>query len=175
MRHRRRTHYLGRKLTARVALLRGLVDSLVEHGRIRTTVAKAKELRRHVERAITVGKRGDLNARRLLLSRFPNEKTVTSIIGDLAPRFKSRPGGYTRIMRVGARPGDQAEMALIEFVDYEPGTTSQKKAEKQVEGSKKKSASKDQVKAKRTAARLAQRKRKRLRTLQRTARIEARV
>jgi len=98
--------------------MKGLVNSLVEHGRINTTVAKAKELRRHVEKAITLGKSGDMHARRLLMSRYNNENTVKTIVEDLSKRFKARPGGYTRIIRNGFRPGDNADMALIEFVDY---------------------------------------------------------
>lgn len=119
MRHKAKTAHLGRSTDARIALLRALVNSLVEHGRIKTTVAKAKELRRHAERAVTLGKKGNLAARRLLLSRYPNKDTVKGIMDDLAPRFKTRPGGYTRIMKLGNRPGDCAEMALIEWVDYQ--------------------------------------------------------
>ncbi|MGE3757523.1 MAG: 50S ribosomal protein L17 [Pseudobdellovibrionaceae bacterium] len=118
-RHRRKIKNFSRKFNARKALFRGLVDSLVEHERITTTVEKAKELRRHVEKAITVGKDGDLAARRLLLSRYPQDATVAKIMGDISPRFKSRPGGYTRIIKIGRRPGDTAEMAFIEFVDYD--------------------------------------------------------
>ena len=120
MRHRARVSTFGRKTGPRKALLRGLVTSLVEHGRIKTTLAKAKELRIHAEKAITVGKKEGLHARRLLLARYPNEKTVSTIMDDLAPRFKTRAGGYTRILKLGARPGDNAEMAFIEFVDYAP-------------------------------------------------------
>lgn len=119
MRHNCKVKHFGRASGPRQALFRGLVNSLVEHGRIRTTVSKAKELRRHVERAITIGKKGDLATHRLLLSRYPNQQTVRVIMKDLSPRFSSRPGGYTRIIRLGARPGDQAEMAFIEFVDYQ--------------------------------------------------------
>jgi large subunit ribosomal protein L17 len=93
--------------------------SLVEHGRIKTTIDKAKEVRRHIEKAITVGKSGDLAARRLLLSRIANETAVNSIVSDIAQRMKTRPGGYTRIIKIGRRPGDQAEMAFLEFVDYQ--------------------------------------------------------
>lgn len=117
--HRRATKYFSRKPNARKALLRGLMISLVEHERIATTVEKAKELRRHIEPAITMGRKDDLTARRLLLSRISNEKAVDKIIKDLAPRFASRPGGYTRIIKIGRRPGDTAEMAFIEFVDYD--------------------------------------------------------
>lgn len=117
--HRRRNKNFSRKFNARKALLRGLVTSLVEHGRIATTVDKAKELRRHVEKAITLGKKDDLATRRLLLSRYPNQETVSTIVEDLSKRFKTRPGGYTRIIKIGRRPGDTAEMAFIEFVDYD--------------------------------------------------------
>ncbi len=118
MRHRASTHSFGRRPGPRKALVRGLVTSLVEHGRICTTIAKAKELRKHVEKAITLGKKGSVHARRLLLSRYPNPSTVSTIVDDLGPRFMDRKGGYTRIIKVGARPGDSAEMAFIEFVDY---------------------------------------------------------
>lgn len=118
MRHRVNKHSFGRKTGPRKALIRGLVDSLVERGRIKTTVPKAKELRKYVEKAVTMGKKGDLHARRSLLSKYPNENTVKTLVDDLAVRFKDRPGGYTRIIKLGARPGDAAEMAFIEFVDY---------------------------------------------------------
>lgn len=116
--HRRRVKHFDRESGPRKALLRGLVTSLVEHGRITTTVDRAKEVRRHVEKAITVGKKGDLSATRLLLSRYPNQDAVAKIVKDLAPRFKTRPGGYTRIIKIGRRPGDTAEMAFLEFVDF---------------------------------------------------------
>lgn len=119
MRHRRRVKHFSRKSGARKALIRGLVESLVEHGRIKTTVEKAKEARRHVERAITLGKKGTLAARRLILARYPQVEVMTSIVNDLSVRFKDRPGGYTRIIKLGKRPGDMAEMAYIEFVDYD--------------------------------------------------------
>lgn len=118
MRHNAQVAHFGRSHDARWALIRGLVYSLVEHGRIETTVAKAKELRRHAERAVTHAKKGTLSARRLLLSRFPNEDTVRVLMADLGPRFQTRNGGYTRILKTGKRSGDSAEMALIEWVDY---------------------------------------------------------
>lgn len=120
MRHRSKRHNFHRRPGPRVALIRGMVYSLVEHGRIKTTVARAKEVRRHVEKAITLGRTGTLAARRLLLSRFPNDAVVNTIVTDLKDRFAKRPGGYTRIVRVGARAGDQADMAFLEFVDYVP-------------------------------------------------------
>jgi len=117
--HRRLTKRFSRKTTAKTALIRGLVQSVVEHGRIRTTVEKAKETRRHVEKAVTLAKKGDLAARRLLLSRYPHKETVTRLMSDLSQRFGDRPGGYTRVIKLGVRPGDRAEMAFLEFVDYD--------------------------------------------------------
>lgn len=157
MRHRARVSTFGRKTGPRKALIRGLVTSLVEHGRIKTTLAKAKELRRHVEKAVTMGKKQDLHAQRLLLSRYPNEKTVSSIMKDLAPRFKDRNGGYTRILKLGNRPGDNAEMAFIEFVDYAPKSAGEVDA-------------KEAAKLKKSAARAAVQKKKRVRRLQDQAR-----
>jgi large subunit ribosomal protein L17 len=128
MRHNAQVAHFGRGPDARWALIRGLVYSLVEHGRIETTVAKAKELRRHAERAVTQAKKGTLSARRLLLSRYPNETAVRTLMSDLAPRFGSRNGGYTRILKTGKRLGDSAEMALIEWVDYVLPSKSEDKA-----------------------------------------------
>lgn len=119
MRHRRRVKHFSRKPSARKALLKGLVEALVEHGRIKTTVDKAKETRRHVEKAITLGKKGSVSARRLIFSRYPQVAVVKAIVDDLSVRFKDRSGGYTRIIKLGKRPGDMAEMAFIEFVDYD--------------------------------------------------------
>lgn len=118
MKHRSQVSHFGRNSNQRQALIRGLVYSLVEHGRIQTTLAKAKELRRHVERAITMGKKNTLHARRLLTSRYPSPVTVQKIMTQWSPHFSTRPGGYTRIMRLGARIGDSAEMAIIELLDY---------------------------------------------------------
>jgi large subunit ribosomal protein L17 len=157
MRHKAQVAHFGRDTDHRRAMIRNLVNSLVEHGRIQTTVAKAKELRRHAERAVTLAKKGDLNTRRLLLSRFPHEPTVQALMADLAVRFKTRPGGYTRILKVGSRAGDNAQMALIEWVDYalpakaEEGAdksaakkASPKKAGAKATGTKKKAAKKTQ-------------------------------
>ena len=91
----------------------------MEHERIKTTLVKAKELRRHAEKAITLGKKEPLHAFRLLYSHYPQKQTVKKIIKELSPRFKDRPGGYTRIVKLGARDGDGAEMAFLEFVDYD--------------------------------------------------------
>jgi len=148
MRHKAQVAHFGRDNDHRRALLRNLVNSLVEHGRITTTVAKAKELRRHAERAVTLAKRGDLSARRLLLKRFPHEDTVKVLMSDLAPRFKSRPGGYTRILKLGTRMGDRAEMALIEWVDYTLPAQAETKEGAKKAAPKKKAAAKKAAPAK---------------------------
>src|ERR1700722_19587473 len=101
MRHKAKRHNFHRRPGPRVALIRGYVYSLVQNGRIKTTVARAKEVRRHVEKAITLGKKDSLHARRLLLSRYPNEAVVSLLAGDLQKRFAKRPGGYTRIIKIG--------------------------------------------------------------------------
>jgi large subunit ribosomal protein L17 len=104
--------------------------SLVEHGRIRTTLAKAKELRRHIEPAITLGKKADVASRRLLLSRIPNEQTVSKIISEISKNFADRNGGYTRIIKLDQRPGDKSEMAFLEFVNYDWKADATKKSTK---------------------------------------------
>ena len=148
MRHRARVSTFNLKSGPRKALLRGLVRSLVEHGRIKTTEAKAKELRRHVERAITVAKRGGMHAQRLLLSRYPNPDTVEKLVDDLGPRFMSRAGGYTRILKLGSRVGDKAPMAFIEFVDYKPAVATEEDKDV-LQLAKRKVARRTELKAKR--------------------------
>jgi large subunit ribosomal protein L17 len=125
------------------------VNSLVEYGKIQTTVAKAKELRRHVERAVTLGKNNTLHTRRLLMARFPNVKTVEKILTQWSPHFKNRNGGYTRIMKLGPRPGDSAEMAVIEFLDYAKFAGSDEKpaAKKKTAKAKKSSGSAEKAAA----------------------------
>ena len=162
MRHRAKVQTFGLESGPRKALIRGLVNSLVEHGRIKTTLAKAKELRRHVEKAVTLGKDQSLHAQRLLMSRYPNEATVSTIMKDLAPRFKTRPGGYTRILKLGARPGDNAKMAFIEFVDYAPKVATEADV-------------KEVAKAKKASAKLAVAKKKRILKFQKDARRTQRV
>lgn len=117
--HRRLVKHFSRKSGPRKALLRGLMNSLVEHGRIKTTVTRAKEVRRHIEKAVTLGKKDNLNSIRLLVSRLANQDAALAIVKNIAPRFKDRDGGYTRVIKIGRRPGDTAEMAFLEFVDYD--------------------------------------------------------
>lgn len=126
MRHKVAKKHFGRRNGPKKALIRGLVESLVRDERIKTTLPKAKELRKHVERAITKGKKGTVHARRIILSKYPNKDTMEKIVDDLSVRFKERPGGYTRIRKLGSRPGDQAPVAYIEFVDYVPPVKDEK-------------------------------------------------
>ena len=122
----------GRTHSHKNALLKNLIFALIEHGRIKTTLAKAKELRRHADRLITLGKRGDLNTRRLLLSRYPNKKLIADVFERLVPQFSDRSGGYTRIVKIGNRVGDNAEMAFIEWVVPELITDKQQRKAKPV-------------------------------------------
>jgi large subunit ribosomal protein L17 len=128
MRHRNAHRKLGRISAHRTALLRNQAEALLAHEKIETTVPKAKELRPYVERLITIAKRGvkandpkgvSLSARRLVMRDVLNETVVTKLFDDLAPRFMDRPGGYTRILKLGARRGDAAEIAQIELIGSE--------------------------------------------------------
>jgi len=131
MRHRNAHRKLGRVSEHRIALLRNQATALLMHERIETTLPKAKELRPFVERIITIAKRGvkaadpkgkTLSARRLVMRDVHNEDVVTKLFDELAPRFEARPGGYTRILKLGHRRGDAAEVAQIELVgsEYDP-------------------------------------------------------
>jgi large subunit ribosomal protein L17 len=123
MRHRRAGKKLGRDSAHRKALYSNLAGALIEHGRIKTTVAKAKAVKPFAEQMITLGKRGDLHARRLALAELRSQDVVHQLFADVAPRFADRPGGYTRIVKLGPRYGDAAEMVYLELVDYEPDGT----------------------------------------------------
>ncbi len=114
--HRIAGKKLGRPKDQRVALLRSLAGGVVRHGRIVTTQAKAVETRRFVEKLITHGKKGTLHHRRLALAQVPNQEVVKKVFDELAPRYANRPGGYTRIVKLGSRKGDAAAMALVELV-----------------------------------------------------------
>ena len=119
MRHRVRGRKLGRTTAHRKALFRNQLSALFTHERIITTLAKAKELRPMAERMVTLAGTGSLPARRKVLTWVPDKVIVRRLFDEIAPRFTDRPGGYTRIMRLGRRHGDGAEMAVIEFVDYD--------------------------------------------------------
>ena len=149
MRHNVAHRKLGRVTEHRLALLRNQATALLRHERIETTMPKAKELRPFVERLITIAKRGvaadangngrSLHARRLVLAEIPDKEVVSKLFGTLAPRFAERPGGYIRILRVGFRRGDSAEVAQIELVGSEytpaaPEDAGEKDAPKKAKG-----------------------------------------
>jgi large subunit ribosomal protein L17 len=119
MKHKVVGRKLGRNPSHRKAMLRNIVTSLLEHERIVTTVPKAKEVRRIAEKMITLGKRGDLHARRQALSYIRTKDIVAKLFDDLSPQYADRQGGYTRIIRTGTRYGDAAPMAIVELVGYE--------------------------------------------------------
>ena len=120
MRHQRAGKKLGRDSAHRKALYANLAGSLIEHGRIRTTEAKAKAVKPFAEQMITLGKRGDLAARRQAIAEPRSQDVVHQLFAAVAPRFADRPGGYTRIVKLGPRQGDAAEMVYLELVDFDP-------------------------------------------------------
>lgn len=128
MRHLVDSRKLGRTTPHRLALFRNMVSSLIIHDRIETTLPKAKELRRWAEWMVTLGKNGSLDARRRALRWVHGDEAIQKLFGNLAERFKDRKGGYTRIMRLGNRHGDNAPMAIIEYLSAEvaPGAAAPK-------------------------------------------------
>lgn len=132
MRHKVDGRLFGRPANQRKALLRNLVVSLLEHERIETTVAKAKEAKRLAEKVITLGIKGDLHSKRLALSYVPNRAVIAKLFKDIAPRFTGRNGGYLRIIQTRNRVNDSAPLAVLEFIDYEDisKTKESKKAKK---------------------------------------------
>ena len=117
MRHGHGLRKLNRTSSHRLAMLQNMMNSLIEHEVIKTTVPKAKELRRVIEPMITLAKKPTLANKRLAFDRLRNRDAVVKLFGDLGPRFATRPGGYTRILKMGFRVGDNAPMALVELVD----------------------------------------------------------
>src|SRR5436305_6406893 len=120
MRHHRAGKKLGRDSAHRKALYANLAGSLIEHGRIRTTEVKAKAVKPFAEQMITLGKRGDLAARRQAIAELRSQEVVHQLFADVAPRFAERPCGYTRIVKLRPRQGDAAEMVYLELVDFDP-------------------------------------------------------
>jgi large subunit ribosomal protein L17 len=120
MRHHRAGKKLGRDAAHRRALYANLTCNLIEHGRIKTTEAKAKAVKPLAEQMITLGRRGDLHARRQALARLRSQEIVHKLFSEVGPRFVDRPGGYSRIVKLGPRQGDAAEMVFLELVDYDP-------------------------------------------------------
>ena len=117
MRHRIAHRKLNRTASHRKAMFANMASSLIEHEQIVTTLPKAKELRPIVEKLVTLAKKGDLNSRRLAIARTRNQEMSRKLFDTIGPRYKDRPGGYIRIMKAGFRYGDNAPMAVIEFVD----------------------------------------------------------
>ena len=120
MRHQRAGKKLGRDSAHRKALYANLAGALIEHGRIKTTEAKAKAVKPLAEQMITLGRRGDLAARRQASSVLRSKDVVHVLFAEVAPRFADRPGGYTRIVKLGPRQGDAADMVYLELVDFDP-------------------------------------------------------
>jgi large subunit ribosomal protein L17 len=120
VRHHRSGKKLGRDSSHRKALYANLAGALIEHGRIKTTEAKAKAVKPLAEEMITLGRRGDLHARRQALAFLRSQDVVHTLFADVAPRFTDRPGGYSRIVKLGPRYGDAAQMVYLELVDYVP-------------------------------------------------------
>ena len=118
MRHRKSGRKLGRRSAHRTAMLRNIVTSLLDMERIVTTVPKAKEVRRVAEQMITLGKRGDLHARRQAMAYIRSKEVVAKLFDQLSSQYAERQGGYTRIIRTGYRAGDAAPMAILELVEY---------------------------------------------------------
>ena len=127
MRHRKKGRKLGRKIGNRRALLMNLASQLIVHKRIKTTDAKAKELRSFIEPLITLAKKDDLHSRRMVIKKLPHKNIVRSLCKEIAPRYVERPGGYTRIIKLGYRDNDRAPVSIIEFVDMVEVSNSEEK------------------------------------------------
>ena len=136
MRHQNSGRKLNRSASHRKALMRNLATALIRHEKIRTTDAKAKELRGYADRLVTLGKQATLHAKRRAFDRIRDAEAVTKLFEELAPRFKDRPGGYTRITKIGLRLGDAAPVSMIEW------TTEPEKAQKKAKGRRKAAADK---------------------------------
>jgi large subunit ribosomal protein L17 len=142
MRHRKKTIKLGRKAEHRKALLANQVCSLIEHERIKTTLAKAKAVKPLADRMVTLGKNGSLHARRTALAVLRQKRAVKKLFDSIAPRSTSRNGGYTRIVRLGQRQSDSAPIAFLEWVDAAPVTEEKPAEEKSSKGKKKEAETK---------------------------------
>lgn len=130
MRHNVARRKLGRKTEHRLAMFKNLLRGLVIKERIKTTLQKAKNLRHYADRIITLGKKGDLHSKRMVYRYLPDHKLVKKVFEDIAPKYMDRAGGYTRVLKLGKRVSDGAEMAIIEYVGYvfKPKKKKEKKA-----------------------------------------------
>ncbi|MBO4504651.1 MAG: 50S ribosomal protein L17 [Bacteroidales bacterium] len=144
MRHAKRINHLGRTDAHRKAMLSNMATSLIMHKRINTTLAKAKELRKYVEPLVTRSKSDTTHSRRIVFAQLHNKYAIKELFTEIAPKIATRPGGYTRILKTGFRKGDNAEMCMIEFVDYNENYTTEagtkKKATRTRRSSKKSAA-----------------------------------
>jgi large subunit ribosomal protein L17 len=142
MRHGNKKNNLSRKTAHRSAMLSNMANSLIEHKRIQTTVAKARELRKFVEPLITKSKNDTTHSRRVVFSYLQNKHAVSELFRDVAVKVGDRPGGYTRIIKLGTRLGDNAQMAMIELVDYNDVYTGKEEAKKTTRRSRRSSSAK---------------------------------
>ncbi|MBR5982161.1 MAG: 50S ribosomal protein L17 [Bacteroidales bacterium] len=145
MRHNKKVNHLGRKSAHRQALLSNMASSLILHKRIFTTVAKAKALRVYVEPLITKAKEDSTHNRRVVFSYLENKEAITELFRNVIVKVGDRPGGYTRILRTGNRLGDNAEMCMMELVDYNENMLAAKETKKKVRRSRKKAATTDEA------------------------------
>ena len=127
MRHKKKGRKLGRKVGNRRALLMNLASQMITHKRIKTTDAKAKELRTFIEPLITLAKKNDIHSRRMVVRKLPNKNIVRTLFDDIAPKYADRPGGYTRIVKLGYRDNDRAPVSIIEFIDMVDVPSSEEK------------------------------------------------
>ena len=130
MRHNKKFNHLGRKKAHRESMLANMACSLIEHKRIKTTTAKAKALKMYVEPLITKAKKDDTHSRRIVFSYLKNKEAVTTLYREVVEKIGDRPGGYTRILKLGNRLGDNAEMCIIELVDYNENMFKEVKSKK---------------------------------------------
>lgn len=143
MRHRVKGRKLKRTASHRRATLRSLATAVLKHKRIKTTLAKAKEARSFVERLITKARKNDLHSRRLIMSEINDKEVIKELFSEIVPKIGDRPGGYTRVVKLGARVGDAAQMAILELVDY--NEVANIKAEQQKEKREQKAAEKEKA------------------------------
>ncbi len=133
MRHRVHTFKIGRSSAHRRAMLANMINSLIEHGQISTTLVKAKEARRFAEKMITIGKKNDVHHRRLAVARLHSKAAVKKLFDEIAPQYQERQGGYTRILKLGKRQGDAAEMAILQLVEGKAAAAAPVQAEVKAE------------------------------------------
>ena len=147
MRHNKKFNHLGRKTAHRDAMLSNMAVSLIQHKKITTTLAKAKELRKFIEPLITKAKDDTTNSRRMVFSQLQNKEAVSLLFGEIAQRIGDRPGGYTRILKTGFRLGDAAQMCFIELVDYNENLLKEAAPKKKTRRSSKKAVAAEVVEA----------------------------